>query len=64
MRSFASFAAWYISERSASICFGAFGRCTLTTTRRPFGSVARCTCPIEAAASGTSSNSVKSRSIG
>ena len=37
MRSFASRAAWYISERSASICFGAFGRCTLTTTRRPFG---------------------------
>ena len=64
MRSFASRAAWYISARSASIWRGAFGRCTLTTTRRPFGSVARCTCPIDAAASGCSSNSVNSRSIG
>ena len=38
---------------SASICRGAFGRCTLTTTRRPFGSTARCTWPIDAAASGS-----------
>ena len=35
----------------------------LDDDRRPFGSVARCTCPIEAAASGFSSNSRKSRSI-
>ncbi len=61
-RSFASRAAWYISARSASICRGAFGRCTFTTTRLPFGSVARCTWPIDAAASGASSNSMKSRS--
>ena len=39
------------------------GRCTLTATRRPFGSVARCTWPIDAAASGVGSNSVKSCSI-
>ena len=37
---------------SLSIWRGAFGRCTLTATRRPFGSTARCTWPIEAAASG------------
>ena len=49
---------------SLSIWRGAFGRCTLTATRRPFGSTARCTWPIDAAASGCSSNSRKSRSIG
>ena len=42
---------------SLSIWRGAFGRCTLTTTWRPFGSVARCTWPIDAAAIGFSSNS-------
>ena len=41
-----------ISFRSDSICRGADGRCTLTTTSSPFGSVARCTCPIDAAAIG------------
>ena len=39
------------------------GRCTLTATRLPFGSVARCTWPIEAAAIGCSSNSTNSLSI-
>ena len=37
----------------------ASGRWTLTTTSRPLGSVARCTWPSEAAASGSSSNSAK-----
>ena len=59
-RSRARRASWYMSSRSASICRGAFGRWTLTTTRRPFGSTARCTCPIDAAAIGVSSNSRKS----
>ena len=49
---------------SLSIWRGAFGRCTLTATSRPFGSTARCTWPIDAAASGRSSNSRKSRAIG
>ncbi len=49
---------------SLSIWRGAFGRCTLTATRRPFGSTARCTWPIDAAATGCSSNSRKSRPIG
>ena len=43
------------STRSASIWAGAFGRCTLTATWRPFGSSARCTWPIEPAATGTGS---------
>src|SRR3954451_4538879 len=64
MRALASFAAWYMSERSASICRGAFGRCTLTATSRPLGRVARCTWPIDAAASGVGSNAVKRRSTG
>ena len=38
---------------SLSICCGAFGRCTFTATRRPFGSTARCTWPIDAAAIGS-----------
>ncbi len=54
-RSRTSFAADRMSRRSESICRGALGRCTLTTTSSPFGSVARCTCPIEAAATGRSS---------
>ena len=49
---------------SLSTCCGARGRCTFTATRRPFGSTARCTWPIDAAAIGSSSNSRKSRSIG
>ena len=50
-----------ISLRSDSIWRGALGRCTLTTTSSPFGSVARCTWPIEAAAIGISSNSRNAR---
>ena len=50
------------SCRSDSIWRGASGRCTLTTTSSPFGSVARCTCPIEAAAIGVSSNVRNARS--
>ena len=45
-------AAERISCRSDSICRGASGRCTFTTTSSPVGSVARCTWPIEAAAIG------------
>src|SRR5215208_6291576 len=63
-RSFASRAAWPRSWMSLSICRGAFGRWTLTATRLPFGSTARCTWPIEAAASAWWSNSRKRRSIG
>ena len=48
-------AAERISCRSDSTCRGASGRCTLTTTWSPVGSVARCTWPIEAAAIGVSS---------
>ncbi len=59
-RSRASRAAWYMSSRSASIWRGASGRCTLTTTRLPFGRTAPCTWPIDAAAIGTRSNSRKS----
>ena len=44
-----------ISWRSDSIWRGASGRCTLTTTSSPVGSVARCTWPIDAAAIGGSS---------
>src|SRR4051812_17443124 len=39
-RSLVRRAAWKSSDRSASIWRGASGRCTLTTTLRPFGSVA------------------------
>ena len=62
-RSFTSFAAWYMSETSASISRCASGRCTFTATAFPFGSVARCTWPIDAAATGSSSKSRNSRSI-
>ena len=48
-------AAERISCRSDSTCRGASGRCTLTTTWSPVGSVARCTWPIDAAAIGVSS---------
>ena len=41
---------------SASICRRAFGRCTLTATLRPVCSSAKCTWPIEAAATGSGSN--------
>ncbi len=58
-----SFAAWYRRTRSASIWRVASGRCTLTATVRPFGSVALCTCPIDAAATGIGSNSTNRRSI-
>ena len=63
-RSLTSRAACSSSWMSLSIWRGAFGRCTLTATCWPFGSTARCTWPIEAAAIGFSSNSRKSRSIG
>ena len=46
-------ATWVKSEISAS---PAPGYCTLTATSRPSAHTARCTCPIEAAAAGTSSN--------
>ena len=62
-RSFTSRAAWYMSWTSDSICRCAPGRCTFTATAFPFGSVARCTCPIDAAATGSSSKSRKSRAI-
>ena len=40
------------------------GYCTLTATRRPSASLARYTCPIEAAAIGSSSNSANTSLIG
>ena len=46
-------ATWVKSEISAS---PAPGYCTLTATSRPSFHTARCTCPIEAAAAGASSN--------
>ncbi len=46
---------WRSSAMSASIWRRALGRCTFTATERPVCSSARCTCPIEAAATGTGS---------
>ena len=43
--------------RSESSASPAPGYCTLTATSRPSCHTARCTCPIEAAAAGFSSNS-------
>ena len=40
------------------------GRCTLTTTSSPVRSVAACTCAIDAAASGSSSNAANTRRAG
>ena len=52
-RSFTSFAR-LVEQREVGLDLtrGASGRCTLTATRLPFGSVARCTWPIDAAATG------------
>ena len=49
------------TSRSSSTRRRMPGRCTLTTTGRPPRSVARCTCPSDAAASVCSSNSSNSR---
>ena len=46
---------WRSSAMSASIWRRALGRCTFTATERPVCSSARCTWPIEAAATGTGS---------
>ena len=43
---------------SARTCSRTPGRCTFTTTSRPERVTARCTCPMDADASGTSSNSL------
>ena len=51
-------AIWRRSARNAS---PAPGYCTLTATSRPSCQTARCTCPMEAAAAGSSSNDVNSR---
>ena len=51
-------------RRSCRICRSALGRCTLTTTRSPVGSVARCTWAIVPAASGAGSNDEKTSSSG
>ena len=40
------------------------GYCTLTATARPSWVIARCTCPIEAAAIGSGSQRAKARSGG
>jgi len=47
-------------SRSASITSAISGYCTLTTTGLPSASVARWTCPIEAAANASGSISRKS----
>ncbi len=49
---------------SAAIAAATPGYCTLTATRRPSGSAARWTCPIEAAAAASWSKSAKSSSTG
>ncbi len=45
--------------RSARTMACTLGRCTLTTTSLPSGSVARCTCASEAAPSGSRSKEAK-----
>ncbi len=47
------------ASRSLPTCTATSGRCTLTATGVPSRSVARCTCPSEAAARGFSSNVAK-----
>ena len=52
------------SVRSSSITASMPGRSTLTATSRPSFSVAKCTCAIEALATGSASKLAKSSSMG
>ena len=48
--------------KSAAIVSATPGYCTLTATAWPSAVMARCTCPIDAAAMGSGSHSLKMRS--
>ena len=52
------------ARRSSRTRRATVGRCTLTTTDSPVRSTAACTCAIDAAASGCSSNSAKTSASG
>ena len=57
-------ASWRISSTSSSIAASIPGRRTLTATSRPSRSTAKCTCAIEALATGTGSKLANTASIG